>query len=139
MPRLGRSPKPKFRADQIVAAYTDFAADDVPGGVCKRGTELRGHDPIVLAHEPLFISADTPNSEWPSIYTGLKTEEPDHSNPRVKILERAPDTELMEAVCDLAYPNGVTIRKGDQYHRDHPMVKTGGEYWRPVEEVESSA
>jgi hypothetical protein len=38
----------------------------------------------------------------------------------------------MEATGDLFYPSGLMVKKGDQYHKDHVAVRTGGDYWQPV-------
>ena len=64
MPRV-RAKSPRIDRDALYVATTTAATDVVPG-VIKRGTKLRGSDPVVQSCPWLFVEADTPENEWPS-------------------------------------------------------------------------
>lgn len=60
--------------DEVYIAWQGFAS---ALGDVAQGAKLRGDDPIVNAHPDMFVPADTPTSEWPSVfdYAIAQTEE----------------------------------------------------------------
>jgi hypothetical protein len=77
MPRV-RPKGPSVDRDALYVATTTVATEMMPGLV-RRGTKLRGSDPLVQAHREFFVPADTPQNEWPSpIPDPPAPVEPDH-------------------------------------------------------------
>jgi hypothetical protein len=131
MPRV--QPKPKFKDDQLVVCWTDFAADDVPPpGVIKRGTKLRGDHPAVRAHSNYFVDANTPDDHIPSPFTFM-ADPPEHEHEFIQVLERLPDDQLMEATVDFSPGLGSeVIRKGTRLPKDDWRVRRVPEWFKPV-------
>ena len=132
MPRV-LPKKPPFKPQEMVVAWTTFAADDLPPpGVMKRGTKLRGDHPAVVGHSNYFVSADLPDNEIPNDFTFMP-EPPQHEHEHIRILERLPDDQLMEAVCDLSIGfGGDVIRKGTKLPKTDWRVRLCGEWFRRV-------
>jgi hypothetical protein len=106
----------KATESEHVICVQSFAADDVPPpGVVKRLTRLRGDHPIVRAHPGYFASADLGDNELPNEHHFVP--DPEQHESDVRILERLPDNQLMEAVCDLSIGvgGGDTIRKARSF------------------------
>jgi hypothetical protein len=132
MPRV--LPKtPPFKPEEMVVAWTTFAADDLPlPGVMRRGTKLRGDHPAVLGHPNYFCSADLPDDEMPNDFTYAE-EPPQHEHEFVRILERLPDDQLMEATADVSYGlGGTVVRKGERLAKSDWRVRGGLDWFRPV-------
>src|SRR5919108_3429548 len=111
MPRV-LPKKPPFKPEEMVVAWTTFAADDLPPpGVMKRGTKLRGDHPAVVGHNNYFVSADLPDNEIANDFTFMP-ESPQHEHEFIRILDQLPDDQLMEATADISIRyGGETIRK----------------------------
>jgi hypothetical protein len=132
MPRV--KPKPKFKDDQFVLCWMDFAADDVPPpGVMKRGMRLRGDNPVVRAHPNYFVDANTPDDEIPNIHA-FRPEPPPHEYELgVRVLEQLPDEELME--CTASFTPGLgseIVRKVTRFPQDDWRVLRAPQWFRPV-------
>ena len=124
--------KTKLQEGEFVIATQSFAADDLPPpGVIKRKTRLHRDNPIALAHPHYFVSADTPDDEIPNEHHYLAEHEEHESD--VRILERLPDEQLVEAICDLSIGfGGEVIRKGTLLPATDWRARSGGDWFRPV-------
>jgi hypothetical protein len=132
MPRVLPKELP-FKPDQMVVAWTTFAAEDLPPpGVMKRGTKLRGDHPAVVSHPNFFVSAELPDDEMPNDFTFMP-EPPQHEHEYIQIVNQLPDGELVEATCDFSIGyGGDTVRKGQKFNPTDWRVKAAAEYFKPV-------
>ena len=132
MPRV-LPKKPLFKPEEMVVAWTTFAADDLPPpGVMKRGTKLRGDHPAVVGHNNYFVSADLPDNEIANDFTFMP-ESPQHEHEFIRILDQLPDDQLMEATADISIRyGGETIRKGFKVRKDDWRVKAAADWFTPV-------
>lgn len=130
MPRI--RPKTKLDPDGLYVATTTAATETVP--LIKRGTRLRGSDPVVQGHPWLFVLDGTPESEWPSqVPDPPAPVQPDHDLrvaslpiPLGEIVELVRDVKLLVGVGGEAWTGGhrpaqvVTIKAGTRF----PVTET---------------
>lgn len=138
MPRL-RPKKPRFEPDEIVVSWTTFATNE---SVVKRGTRLRGDNPVVLSHPHYFARDGASDAELRALEANARPDPPRHvpefTRPQQTI---APERQAI-AICSfhVGFGVGPTVTKGQVLDINHPLVRAHPEYFRtagiPLEQVQ---
>ena len=133
MPRVVPKKHP-FTAEEVVVAWQAFAFDDADGRqfTIPRGARLRGDHPAVLGCPAYFAKEGVPADEVPNMWDHVG----EAPQPEAEFYHPAPpipDSEAVVAQVDiLMTQSGRSIKKGQKYHRDDPLVKSNPEFFAVI-------
>lgn len=126
--------KPKIADDEIFVCAHAFAAG--PHDVVRRGTRLRGSNPLVRQFPAMFVPDGTPEAEWPSEW-GTVPERVDHAPEFTRTTRTRSRITIVGAVmCTMGFQvlsTGESVARGVVLHPEDPLVRAHPEYFGPLE------